>query len=101
MNDLNKHATEFMEQWKNMLPQVKFNKNGYEIRAQMLEMAQSQAWQDYYTRLGAFETSVRREQTKEGTDIVTEVKIPETPGVDVILDTAQKFYDFVNQKKVD
>ena len=75
------------------LPEVKFNKNGYEIRAQMLEMAQSQVWNDYHAKWGAFETKV----SKEGDQVVTKVELPTVPGVDQVLDAAKKFYDFVNQ----
>jgi hypothetical protein len=31
--------------------------------------------------------------------LVTKVEMPTVPGVEQIMDTAQKFYDFVNQKK--
>ena len=34
---------EAADKMKQFVPEVKFNKNGYEIRTQMLEMAQSQA----------------------------------------------------------
>ena len=82
-----------MSDFKAKLPEVKFNKNGYEIRAQMLEMAQTQAWQDYNAKLGMFQTSV----TKEGSEVVTKVEMPQVPGVEQVLEAAQKFYDFVNQ----
>ena len=83
-------ATEKMKQF---VPEIKFNKNGYEIRTQMLEMAQNQAWQDYHAKLGAFNTTV----TKEGSEVVTKVEMPTVPGVEQVLEAAQKFYDFVNQ----
>ena len=54
---------------KNFVPVMKPNKNGYEIRTKVLEMAQSQLWQDYHAKWGAWETKV----TKEGDEIVTEV----------------------------
>lgn len=77
------------------IPKVAFNKNGYEIRTQVLEMAQNQMWQDYYAKVGALETSVR----KEHDEVVTKVEFPEFPGSDQVLETAQKFYDFVNKGK--
>ena len=77
------------------VPEVKFNKNGYEIRTQMLEMAQTQLWNDYHAKWGQFELSV----SKDGTEIVTNVTVPTIPGAEEILNTAQKFYDFVNLKK--
>ena len=77
------------------MPKVTFNKNGYEIRTQVLEMAQNQMWQDYYAKVGALETSVR----KEHDEVVTKVEMPTFPGSEEVLETAQKFYDFVNGKK--
>tara|TARA_R110001606_G_scaffold90835_3_gene203021 strand:+ start:29 stop:385 length:357 start_codon:yes stop_codon:yes gene_type:complete len=77
------------------LPKVTFNKNGYEIRTQVLEMAQNQMWQDYYAKHGMFETSVR----KEHDEVVTKVEMPACPEVDDVLDAAKKFYDFVNKGK--
>jgi hypothetical protein len=77
------------------MPKVSMNKNGYEIRTQVLEMAQSQMWQDYYAKFGAFETSVR----KEHDEVVTKVEMPTVPGTQEVLEAAQKFYDFVNGKK--
>ena len=41
-------------------------------------------------------------QRNEGDDVVTKVAMPDIPGVEEILETAQKFYDFVentNKKK--
>lgn len=95
MNDFTKHISEATETMKNLVPQVTFNKNGYEIRAQLLEMAQTQVWSDYHARWGAFETSI----SKEGNTILTEVKVPTVPGVDQVLEAAEKFYAFVNQTR--
>lgn len=93
MNDFTKTVTEATEKMKQFVPQVSFNKNGYEIRAQMLEMAQTQVWQDYHAKWGAFETSV----TKDGKEVVTKVEMPTAPGVEQVLEAAEKFYAFVNQ----
>jgi len=96
MTDYTKQAQEFttqlVEQFKAAVPQVKFNKNGYEIRAQMLEMAQSQVWQDFHARWGQYETSV----SKDGKEVVTKVEMPVVPGADKVLEAAEKFYNFVN-----
>jgi hypothetical protein len=73
-------------------PEVKFNKNGYEIRTKVLDMAQTQTWNDYYAKWGQFETKV----TKDGNEVVTNVTVPQVPGADAVLEAAQKFYDFVN-----
>lgn len=85
-------ATQFADQIKAAVPQVKFNKNGYEIRTQMLEMAQNQVWQDFHARWGQFESSV----SKDGKEVVTKVEMPAVPGADKVLEAAQKFYNFVN-----
>ena len=85
-------ATAFADQFKAAMPKVNFSKNGYEIRAQVLEMAQSQVWQDYHTKWGQYETSLR----KEGANMVVRVDLPQVPGVDQVLEAAQKFFDFVN-----
>ena len=91
-----KFPNEMMEQFAQMMkaamPQVKANKNGYELRTKVLEFAQNQAWQDYHAKLGAFETTV----TKEGDEIVTTVEMPQVPGAEQVLETANKFYEFVS-----
>jgi len=91
--------TKQFEQFTNMLkavtPQITPNKNGYEIRTKVLEYAQNQTWQDYHAKFAGYETTV----TKEGDEVVTKVELPEVPGADVVLETAQKFYDFVSGKK--
>ena len=79
---------------KNFVPVMKPNKNGYEIRTKVLEMAQSQLWQDYHAKWGAWETKV----TKEGDEIVTEVKMPDVPGVDEVVKAAERMYTFVTGK---
>ncbi len=93
MNEqMTKQFEQFADMMKSAMPQVKPNKNGYEIRTKVLEMAQSQAWQDYYAKFGAFETSVR----KEHDEIVTTVEMPTVPGADKVLEAANMFYDFVS-----
>jgi hypothetical protein len=79
---------------KKYTPQVSVNKNGYEIRAQILEMAQSQLWNDYQAKLGEFEATVK----KEGDEVVTTVTLPQVPGIEQVLEAAEKFYSFVNKK---
>ena len=92
MNDMTKNFEQFAEMMKAAMPQVKANKNGYELRTKVLEFAQNQAWQDYHAKLGAFETTV----TKEGDEIVTTVEMPQVPGAEQVLETANKFYEFVS-----
>ena len=89
-----KQTQEIAEMFKQAMPKVTTNANGYEIRTKVLEMAQNQAWQDYHAKLGAFETAV----TKEGDEVVTKVTMPQVPGAEQVLDAANKFYDFVSGK---
>lgn len=83
------------EAFKSAIPQVKVNKNGYEIRTKVLEMAKDNVWSDYYAKWGQFETSMK----KEHDEIVTKVEMPIIPGADQVLEAAEKFYNFVNNNK--
>lgn len=91
---LMKQTQEIAEMFKAAMPQIKTNKNGYEIRTKVLEMAQNNIWNDYHAKLGQFETTV----AKEGDEVVTTVALPEVPGADAVLEAAEKFYEFVNGK---
>ena len=57
-----KQTQEIADMFKAAMPKITTNKNGYEIRTKVLEMAQNQAWQDYHAKFAGYETSV----TKEG-----------------------------------
>ena len=94
-NDFTKNVADAAEKVKQYIPQVSFNKNGYEIRAQVLEMAKDLVQSDFAMKFQGWEMTAKRDE-KTG-QIVNEVKMPEFPGVDQVLQTAQKFYDFVNQ----
>ena len=76
-------------------PEVKFNKNGYEIRTEILEMAKDLVAQEYTYKWQGWEMSAKRDE-KNG-QIVTQVGMPEFPGLDKVLETAEKMYSFVNQ----
>jgi hypothetical protein len=95
MNDFQKNFEQFADMMKSSMPTVKPNKNGYEIRTKVLEFAQNNAWQDYYAKWGQFETSVK----KEHDEIVTKVEMPTVPGAEDVLQTAEKFYNFVSGNK--
>jgi hypothetical protein len=95
MNDVTKQFEQFAEMMKAAMPQVKPNKNGYEIRTKVLEFAQNQTWQDYHAKWAGYELAV----TKDGNEVVTKVELPAVPGADSVLETAQKFYDFVSGTK--
>ncbi len=77
------------------LPEVKFNKNGYEIRTEILEMAKDLVSSEFHVKFQGWEMTAERDQ-KTG-QIVTKVGMPEYPGLDKVLETAEKMYSFVNQ----
>ena len=76
------------------LPEVKFNKNGYEIRTDILHLAKDLVAQEYTYKYQGWELSAERDE-KTG-QIVTSVGMPEFPGLDKVLETAEKMYAFVN-----
>lgn len=85
---------QFAQAMKAAMPVIKPSKNGYEIRTKVLEFAQNQVWQDFHAKWGQFETSIK----KDGQEVVTKVEMPTVPGADAVVETAQKFYNFVNGK---
>ena len=76
------------------LPEVKFNKNGYEIRTEILKQAQDLIGQEFSYKWNGWEIS--QEKDKDG-KIVSKVGMPEFPGIEKVLETAEKMYAFVNQ----
>ena len=76
------------------MPEVKFNKNGYEIRTEILAMAKDLVAQDFHVKFNGWEMTAERDQ-KTG-QIVSKVNMPEFPGLDKVLETAEKMYSFVN-----
>ena len=76
------------------LPEVKFNKNGYEIRTDILGMAKDLVMHDYSVKFQGWEmTATKDEKTGQ---IVNKVDMPAGPGLDKVLETAEKMYAFVN-----
>jgi hypothetical protein len=76
------------------LPEVKFNKNGYEIRTDILALAKDPVGQDFQVKFQGWEmTATRDEKTGQ---IVSKVEMPQFPGLDKVLETAEKMYSFVN-----
>lgn len=75
------------------LPEVKFNKNGYEIRTDILAMAKDMVQQDFQVKFAGWEMTAERDGKGQ---IVTKVGMPEFPGLDKVLETAEKMYAFVN-----
>jgi hypothetical protein len=82
------------------LPEVKFNKNGYEIRTDILAMAKDMVQSEYSMKFHGWEMSAERDPKTN--QIVSKVNMPEFPGLEKVLETAGKMYEFVNsgvQKK--
>ena len=77
------------------LPEVKFSKNGYEIRTDVLAMAKDAVMEEYHSKFRGWEMSVARDE-KTG-QVLTKIDMPEFPGLDKVLETAEKMYSFVNQ----
>ena len=75
------------------LPEVKFNKNGYEIRTDILAMAKDIVANEYTWKYNGWELTAERNDKGQ---IVSTVKMPESPGLDKVLETAEKMYAFVN-----
>lgn len=82
---------------KEAMPKVKFNKNGYEIRTQVLDMAKQFTEFEFSQKWLGFEVSAKRD--KDTGQIINKVDMPEIPGVEQVLETAEKFYDFINKTK--
>jgi hypothetical protein len=76
------------------LPEVKFNKNGYEIRADILALAKDSVQAEYSYKFQGWEMSAAKDE-KTG-KLVTTVGMPEYPGIDKVLEAAEKMYAFVN-----
>jgi hypothetical protein len=93
--EFTKQFQEAAEKAKQFVPQVSFNKNGYEIRTQMLEMAKDLTMFEYSAKFQGWEQTVERDPTTG--QVITKVAVPEVPGLDKVLETAEKLYSFVNQ----
>lgn len=76
-------------------PEVKFNKNGYEIRTEILDMAKGLVSEEYHSKFKGWELTVAKDE-RSG-QVITTVAMPTFPGLDKILETAEKMYGFVNQ----
>ena len=72
-------------------------KNGYEIRTKVLEMAKDQAQFDFNAQFSGWEQTVKRDPKTN--EVVSTVTMPNVPGVDAVLEAAEKFYAFVSPSK--
>ena len=85
------------DQFKNLneiIPKVTFSKNGYEIRTDILAMAKDLVQSEYSVKFQGWEMSAERDATTG--QIITTVGMPDFPGLDKVLETAEKMYQFVN-----
>jgi hypothetical protein len=92
-----KQTQEVAEMFKAAMPKITTNKNGYEIRTKVLEMAQGNVWNDYHAKFSGWEQTVKRD--RDSGEVTMNVQLPEVPGTDAVLEAAEKFYDFVNGNK--
>lgn len=90
-------AEQLAQSVKETLPKVQFNKNGYEIRTQVLDMAKQFTEFEYSQKWMGWEVTQKRDPNSG--EIVSTVDMPAIPGVDAVLETADKFYDFINNTK--
>ena len=102
-NQINQQLSNMAEQFKTMAeqytpktPEVKFNRNGYEIRTEVLDLAKQFTEFEYTSKWMGFENSSKRDP--ETGEIVNTVNMPNVPGVEQVLENAEKFYDFINKK---
>ena len=93
-----KQTQEVAEMFKAAMPKITTNKNGYEIRTDILGMAKDIVQNDFSVKYMGWEVTATRD--KETGQIVNKVDMPEVPGLDQILETAERMYDFVNQTGV-
>lgn len=75
-------------------PEVKFNKNGYEIRTEILGLAKDLVSQDFHMKWQGWELTAERDPKTN--QIINKVGMPDFPGLDQVLATAEKMYEFVN-----
>ena len=76
------------------MPEFKATKSGYEIRADVLAMAKDLVAQDFHVKFQGWEMTAKRDD-KTG-QIITSVDMPQFPGLDKVLETAERMYAFVN-----
>ena len=86
------------DHFKSALPQVKFNKNGYEIRTQVLEMAKSYTEFEHSMKFSGWEQTVKRDP-ETGEVVTTVTNASGSRCIDAVLEAAEKFYSFVNGNK--
>ena len=82
-----------MNMEKPKAPTLTVSKNGYELRTEILGMAKDFLVQEYKSKYLGWEVTSTRDE--KGV-FITNVKMPEYPGLGMVLETAKQMYDFVN-----
>ena len=77
------------------MPTFTTSKNGYEIRSDVLAMAKDLAQQDFQVKFAGWEMTAIKDATTG--QIISTVNMPQFPGLEKILETAEKMYGFINQ----
>ena len=73
-------------------PTFTANKNGFEIRTEVLDMAQRQCQMEYNAKFAQWEISAKKNE--DGT-VTHTVAMPDFPGVEQLMAVAKQMYDFV------
>lgn len=94
MDKYPQNPLDFIKYMQEHMPRATPTKSGYEIRTKVLEMAQTQAFNDYHFKVGQVEAKGK----SEGADYVHTV---EYPGAEKVLEIADQFLAFVNNKDSD
>lgn len=86
------------DSFTNNMPQFKVNqsRNGYEIRTDLLHMAKDLVTAEYSMKFSGWEMSAKRDDKTN--QIVSTVEMPKFPGIEQVLETAEKMYQFVSAK---
>jgi hypothetical protein len=75
-------------------PELKVSKSGYEIRSDVLGMAKDLVQAEYSAKFAGWEVSQRVDE--ETGELISKIEMPEFPGLDKVLETAERMYQFVN-----
>jgi len=73
-------------------PDVKFNKSGFEIRSEVLGLAKEFTEFEWNSKAMGYHAAVENGQAS------FKAEMPGVPTADEVLETAKKFYNFVNNK---
>lgn len=73
-------------------PDVKFNKSGFEIRSEVLGLAKDFTQFEFESKAMGYHTALQNGA------VSVKAEMPQVPTADEVLETAKKFYNFVNNK---